>query len=118
MAAYITRILRAFGIAGEDEIGLGRDAVAAAGASSEGDKALLDIIASFREDVRAAGKGSRPGPDVLALCDRCCISLLPTIIHNGWLCTSYSLPRHTCWLSTRAADSCMLDISQHHAMAR
>ncbi|EIE23980.1 hypothetical protein COCSUDRAFT_1550, partial [Coccomyxa subellipsoidea C-169] len=49
VAAYITEILRVFGIAEEDQIGLGRERGAAAAAvAGEGAEPLLGVIADFR----------------------------------------------------------------------
>lgn len=81
VAEYITRILRVFGIAGEDEIGLCREtgSGAAGAVAGEGAAPLLDAFADFRTAVRSAAKAGISDvaaaqaslKEVLAVCDRC-----------------------------------------------
>ncbi len=79
VAAYITEILRVFGIAEEDQIGLGRERGAAAAAvAGEGAEPLLGVIADFRIAVRNAAKLALSNADQslaghksnLSVCDR------------------------------------------------
>lgn len=84
VAEYITRILRVFGIAGEDAIGLSSKAGsgAAAAVAGEGAAPLLDAFADFRTGVRSAAKAGISNTaaaqaslkEVLAVCDRCTTS--------------------------------------------
>ncbi|BDA46365.1 Cysteine-tRNA ligase, cytoplasmic [Coccomyxa sp. Obi] len=89
VAEYITKILRVFGIAGEDEIGLGRESGsgAAAAVAGEGAAPLLDAFADFRTAVRSAAKAGISDAaaaqaslkEVLAVCDRLRDQTLPRL---------------------------------------
>ncbi|KAL3152254.1 hypothetical protein ABBQ32_001333 [Trebouxia sp. C0010 RCD-2024] len=70
-AAYVTRILRVFGIstAATDQLGFGGEAGAAA-ASADGSAKYLDAFALFRDTVRSMAKGNKSSGDILAACDR------------------------------------------------
>ena len=97
VAEYITRILRVFGIAGEDEIGLCREAgsSAAAAVAGEGAAPLLDAFADFRTAVRTAAKAGISDAaaaqaslkEVLAVCDRCTITPIHGVNHKRALVT-------------------------------
>jgi cysteinyl-tRNA synthetase len=74
-AAYVTRMLRVFGVATQPEFGLS-DGPEAAGAISGGDAAapVVDALAAFRDAVRAGARAAAAGDsgpaDLLGLCDR------------------------------------------------
>lgn len=70
-AAYVTRILRVFGIstAPPDQLGFGGEAGAAA-ASADGSAKYLHAFALFRDTVRSMAKGDKSSGEILAACDR------------------------------------------------
>ena len=80
VAAYVTRILGAFGLAtgAGDAIGLPATGGAAGNGVGEGDAAggvradgVLDAFSAFRDQVRALAKGGSPAGEILEACDRC-----------------------------------------------
>ena len=70
-AAYVTRILRIFGIstAGPDQLGFGGEAGASA-PDADGAAKYLDAFALFRDTVRSMAKGDKSSGEILAACDR------------------------------------------------
>ena len=70
-AAYVTRILRIFGMstAAPDQLGFGGDAGASA-PDADGAAKYLDAFALFRDTVRSMAKGNKSSGEILAACDR------------------------------------------------
>jgi hypothetical protein len=82
-AAFVTRILRVFGLssAGPDELGFG----GASGAHQSDNAPLLDALAAFRDTVRGEAKRSGQS-EILKACDRCgpsCRSPLNSVRRQG-----------------------------------
>lgn len=70
-AAYVTRILRVFGIstAPPDQLGFGGEAGAST-AAADGSTKYLDAFALFRDTIRGMAKGNKSSGEILAACDR------------------------------------------------
>lgn len=69
-AAYVTKILAAFGLApaAGDALGMGDGGAAGAGADAKA-AAVLDAFCAFRDGVRAAARASAPHKEFLCACD-------------------------------------------------
>ncbi|GAB4823051.1 hypothetical protein N2152v2_010097 [Parachlorella kessleri] len=68
-AAYVTRILSAFGLVGGPGDVLGFTSEAAAAASSDHVADVLDALAAFRDRVRGLAKSKADAKEVLSACD-------------------------------------------------